>query len=75
MICTEYWLRFWPISKGYLEINSFAFPALLSWDQGDKCLETEETEEKKEAKKPGFPRSIPSIVGDHEGHIQTAGFM
>lgn len=35
-------------------MNFFAFPALLSGDQGDKCQETEEIEEKKEAQKAGF---------------------
>lgn len=33
----------------------FGFPALLSGDKEDKCQETEETLEKKEAKKPAFP--------------------
>lgn len=56
-------------------MNFFAFPALLSGDQGDKCQETEEIEEKKEAQKAGFPRSTPSIVGDHEVCMQTADFI
>lgn len=56
-------------------MDFFAFPALLSRDQGDKCQETEEIEEKKDAKKSGFPRSIPSTAGDHEDRIQIAVFI
>ena len=56
-------------------MNFFAFPALLSRDQRDKCQETEEIEEKKDTKRAGFLRSIPSTVGDHEDCIQTAVFI